>query len=175
MRSDRSIQVHGVHIPFSWRNILGYATGRLIQLVEGKNYCHFYPVLIKGDGYPYSAWNIFGWFNTWSSYRLDTLTSAYENLETWEIPLSDEEAWKLQEKWTTMKGRQYAVGRLFLLPIYRLTGWNLLTKPPGITCASSIAMGLDSIDLWKHPTPPSMAGLREVEDVLVKLKDRKVG
>ena len=100
-----------------------------------------------------------------SRYRVDI---------AWEIPLTGLEHDRIYSLWQGMIGRRYAVGRLILLPMYRLTRWEVLRQPPGVTCTNMIAAGLAEVGLWDHDVPADMAGLREVEEVAVRLQGRKV-
>lgn len=174
MSNNCRLKIHGVHIKYTTKNIFGWFIGKLIQLIEWKTYCHVYPEL-QWEGHGKSiSWNIFGWFSTWNSLSIDILTSAYNESNSWDVNLTKDEMFSLAQKWKSMTGRHYAVGRLFLLPVYRLVKLKSLTYPPGITCAAAIAIGLNEIGLWHHSIPPEMAGLREVENVLIGLKDRVI-
>jgi len=173
----RSLRIHCVNIKFEWKNFFGWAITWLIRVIENKNFSHFYPeVEIIKDHFYYEskAWDISGWFFKWRLVDVNILNYHYEPVETLEIALTKEEAEILIEHFKNYSERKYAVGRLFAIILYRIVPLKVFLKLPGITCASTVAEGLEKIGLWKHSCHPKISGLKEVYDVCLKLKNRDI-
>jgi hypothetical protein len=92
-------------------------------------------------------------------------------VKTWEISISQEVADKLSETWDGFVGRGYGIGRILLLPIYRLTKWNWVSDLAGLTCSGGLARGLNAADLWKQDISPGMSGLKELASQLDDLQE----
>jgi len=148
--------------------------GKLIEAFEGLGWAHVYPAIHWSDGTK-SCWNIAGWFRKWYKTRPEYLDAepVYIKVKTWEIVVSQEVADKLSETWDGFIGRGYGVGRILLLPLYRLTKWEWVASLAGLTCSGGLARGLDAADLWQQDVSPGMSGLKEISAQLDVLKELK--
>lgn len=145
----------------------------VLRLIEGKNYNHIFGVL-EDNSASQSCWNIFSWGKPWQKYASQNVIDSYDIEKTAEVELSSSEFEIIQETLKSLEGRRYAVGRLLLIPLYRLTGWNFLTSLPGVTCTNGIARALCAANLWDDPCAPEMAGLNEVERVVDNLRFSRI-
>ncbi len=137
--------------------------GKLIEKFEGLGWSHVYPIIDWGDGNKH-CWNIDGWFRKWYKISPEVLDALpqYIKVKTWEIDVNYEIAIKLEDTWDKFVGRGYGIGRVLLLPIYRLTKWNWIADLAGLTCSGALARGLDSAGLWQQDVAPGMSGLQEI-------------
>ena len=101
------------------------------------------------------------------------VADVYIKVKTWEITLTQEEANRLSLTWSKFVGRGYGVGRVLLLPLYRLTKWDWVANLAGLTCSGGLARGLDAIGLWQQEINPGMSGLKELADQLDSLESSR--
>ena len=150
--------------------------GKLIEKFEGLGWSHVYPIIIW-DNDTKECWNISGWFRRWymtTPEKLDDSTAGvYIKVKTWEIALSYEEASKLSLAWINFIGRGYGVGRVLLLPLYRLTKWKWVADLAGLTCSGGLARGLAATGMWHQDVAPGMSGLKELATQLDLLETKK--
>ena len=150
--------------------------GKLIEKFEGLGWAHVYPI-INWDNGTKECWNIAGWFRRWYMTTPERLEAAvadvYIKVKTWEITLTQEEANRLSLTWSKFVGRGYGVGRVLLLPLYRLTKWDWVANLAGLTCSGGLARGLDAIGLWQQEINPGMSGLKELADQLDSLESSR--
>lgn len=173
----RNLRLHCVNIKFEWKNFFGWAVTWLIRIIERKSFSHFYPEVENIKDYFYyesHAWDIPGWFFPWKKVDVNILNYHYVPVEIIDIKLTKEETDILIDHFENYAGRRYAVGRLFAIVLYRIIPAKIFLKLPGVTCASTVAEGLEKIGLWNHSCPPKIAGLKEVHDICLKLKDRNI-
>ena len=139
--------------------------GKLIEKFEGLGWAHVYPI-INWDNGAKDCWNIAGWFRKWYRTTPERLDSAaaevYIKVKTWEIVLTQETADKLAGTWNGFVGRGYGIGRVLLLPLYRLTRWDWVANLAGLTCTGGLARGLAEAGLWQQEINPGMSGLKEL-------------
>ena len=149
--------------------------GKLIEKFEGLGWSHVYPI-ISWDNGTKECWNISGWFRRWymtTPEKLnDSTAGVYIKVKTWEIALSYEEASKLSLAWINFIGRGYGVGRVLLLPLYRLTKWKWVADLAGLTCSGGLARGLDAAGMWHQDVAPGMSGLQELAKQLDSLQNK---
>lgn len=153
------------------RSFRAWLTSGVIRWFEGKSYNHVFAV--SDDSTTKKCWNIFSWRKPWLEYDPQNVIDAYDTQKKIDLDVTSEEYSLFTHKLSSLVGRHYAVGRLLLIPLYRLTHWNFLTKLPGVTCTDGVALGLRSAGLWSSSVPPEMAGLEEVESVVDKLRSSR--
>ena len=151
------------------RSLRAWITSGVIRWFEGKSYNHVFAVG-EDESKRSTCWNIFSWRKPWSEYEPQGVIDAYDTMKSVELEVTSEEYTLFTSKLNSLVGRHYAVGRLLLIPLYRVTRWDFLTKLPGVTCTNGVARGLQSAGLWKCDVPPEMAGLDEVEEVVDRLR-----
>jgi len=147
------------------RGLRAWLFSGVLRLVEGKSYNHVFGVL-EDDLGTRSCWNIFSWSKPWSEYSPQNVIDSYDIEKKVEIDITATEYANIRNTFEGFVGRHYAVGRLLLIPLYRLTRWDFLTDPPGVTCTYGLGRALQNAEMWNNQMPPAMAGLEEVENVV---------
>lgn len=147
--------------------------GKLIEKFEGLGWSHVYPIINWDNGLK-DCWNIGGWFRKWYRTTPEALEAAsqgvYIPVKKWEITLSEGEAIVLSSTWNSFIGRGYGIGRVLLLPLYRLTKWKWVANLAGLTCSGGTARGLAAAWMWGMSISPGMSGLKELAEQLDDLE-----
>ncbi len=151
------------------RSTRAWITSGVIRWFEGKKFNHVFAVA-EDENRMKKCWNIFSWRKPWLEYESQNVIDAYDTVKRIELDVTYDEYSKFTTALSGLVNRHYAVGRLLLIPLYRATRWNFLTKLPGVTCTDGVAFGLQAAGLWKCDVLPSMAGLEEVEIVVDRLR-----